>query len=238
MNNKFEQVTILETAEVPNGTYFTTGDAEPIIDEEKRTITILNGEGDHRSSWGHPQVTSTIIMETLDLVVVHVGFSHKHGGSQFWRYYAVNGGVKQISWGQLDDDTRQEILNSPRPAWAKVPGKLRKNYLSANPKKNAFTAYKVCAINEGGELTSLFNPDIVYQIGKTKVQKSQPDHQGGYYVHKDKDTMLALYEAGDLVAPHRMPEKFAVVKCECWGNQVDYSNGKTAVSYCKPIEVL
>lgn len=242
----FSPVSIIESNDVPDSTYFRTGDAEPTINTEERTITVLDGEGTRRS-WGKPGITSTIVLETLDLVAIHVGFHHKHGGGQFWRYYQINGDIKQVSWGSLDDDTRAAILDAKRPSWAKAPGKLRSQYKSANPKKNMFTAYKVCGINDDGQLTSLYDTDIIYEIGRTKVQAARGgvddwtgdwNHGGGWYVHLDAQNVLDLYLSEKLVASHRMQPCAALVKCECWGNTVSFPNGKIAVTYCKPVELM
>lgn len=247
MSNKdFSPVSITESNDVPDSTYFRTGDAEPTFDNEIRTIEILNGNGTSRS-WGRPGVTSTVVLETLDLVAIHVGFHHKHGGGQFWRYYQINGDIKQVSWGSLDDDTRSAILEAKRPSWAKAPGKLRSQYKSANPKKNLFTAYKICGINDNGELTSLYDTDIVYEIGRTKVQAARGGyshwtgetvHGGGWYVHLDAQSTIDLYLAEKLVNRDRMQPRAALVKCECWGNTVEFPSGKIAVTYCKPVELM
>lgn len=244
-NKTFSPVSIIESNDVPDSTYFRTGDAEPTINNETRTITVLDGEGTSRS-WGRPGITSTVILETLDLVAIHVGFHHKHGGGQFWRYYQINGDIRQVSWGSLDDDTRAAILDAKRPSWAKVPGKLRSQYKSANPKKNMFAAYKVCGINDDGQLTSLYDTSIVYEIGRTKVQAARGgfneyvgwQHNGGWYVHLDAQNTLDLYLSEKLVNSNLMQPRAALIKCECWGNTVEYASGKIAVTYCKPVELM
>ena len=241
----FSQVSIIESNDVPDSTYFRTGDAEPTINSEERTITVLDGEGTRRS-WGKPGITSTVVLETLDLVAIHVGFHHKHGGGQFWRYYQINGDIRQVGWGSLDDDTRAAILDAKRPSWAKVPGKLRSEYRTASPKKNMFVGYKVCGINDDGQLTSLYDTSIVYEIGRTKVQAARGgwndyagwQHNGGWYVHLNAQNTLDLYLAEKLVGSDRMQPRAALVKCECWGNTVEYASGKIAVTYCKPVELM
>lgn len=241
--NEFTPVTIIKSNNVPDSTYFNTAEVEPIASGQ--TITILNGEGTRRG-WGRPGVTSTVVFESLDLVAVHVGFHHKHGGGQFWRYYAINGEIRQVGWKDLDDDTRQAILDSKRPTWAKLPGKLRSQYKPANPKKNLFTAYKVCGLTGDGQLTSLYDPNLVYEVGKTKVQAARgytsdwgdAIHDGGFYVHTNPIEVLEKYQSGNLVAEDKVQPTAALVKCECWGNAVQYDNGKIAVSFCRPVEVV
>jgi hypothetical protein len=248
VNQDFIPARILESSDVPNGTYFRTGDAEPVVNEADRTITVFDGRGSHRG-WGSPSVTSTVVLETLDVVAIHVGFRHKHGGSQFWRYYYVNGGITQVRWSQINDDMRAAILEAAgkrAPRWANSPGGLRSQYKSSNPKAKAFTAYKVVGVNGDGELTSLYDPDIVYTLGRTKVQAARGGvdydgstrHNGGWYVHLDREACVQKYLDGNLVAESKMQPLAALIRCECWGNTVQYNNGKIAVTYCKPLEII
>lgn len=220
--------------EVPDSTYFTTGDCEPTLKDD--TLVVYDGKGRSRG-WGAPSVTSTVVFESTDLVAIHVGFHHKHRGSQFWRYFQVNGEIKQVEWKALDDDTRAAILEAYEknaPSWAKEPGKLRKDYLPANPKKNVFTAYKIMALTDLG-LTSLYDHSTVYEIGKVKVQASKPNHSGGWYVYPGQD-VKEQYLAGEIINTPKSGKK-ALVRCECWGNKV-YYDSKIAVTYCKPVEVV
>src|SRR3990167_49258 len=60
------------SSDVPDGTYFRTGDAEPSINEDG-SIIILDGNGSSRS-WGRPGVTSTVVYDDCDLIAVHIGF--------------------------------------------------------------------------------------------------------------------------------------------------------------------
>lgn len=229
-------LTIELSKNVPDNTYFTSSDCEPTLDG--KTLTIYNGKGRSRS-WGAPSVTSTVVFESTDIIAIHVGFHHKHRGGQFWRYFQINGEVKQVEWKNLDDDTRQAILEAYEknaPNWANIPGKLRSQYQIAKPKANLFTAFKIMRVGDDGNLTSLYDKSIIYEIGKTKVQASRPDHEGGWYVYKTED-VKARYLAGDVINVPK-PGKKALVKCECWGNQVHYDNDKISVTYCKPVEVI
>lgn len=118
---------ITETNQVPDSTCFRVGDAEPTINGDD--IEILNGQGTRRSSWGTPQVNTTILTETCDFVAALIGFSHKHGGGQFYRYYIANGkGPQRVTWSKLTDDERQIVIDAyeeKAPHWARRPGKLR-----------------------------------------------------------------------------------------------------------------
>jgi len=218
--------------EVPDSTYFNRNACEPKLKDDK--LIVYNGQGNRRG-WGSPSVTSTIVFESTDVIAIHIGFHHKHRGSQFWRYYADG---KQVEWKTLDDDTRQAILEAyekKAPRWANPPGKLRKDYLSAKPKNNMFIGYKVCNLVDE-KLTSLFDETIEYKLGKTKVQASKPDHEGGWFVHS-LEGLREKYLSGNLYKKPTLGQK-AIVKCECWGNIVKYEHGKIAVTYCKPIEII
>lgn len=221
--------------DVPDSTYFTTGDCEPRLKDD--TLVVYDGKGSRRG-WGAPSVTSTVVFESTDLIAVHIGFHHKHRGSQFWRYFQINGEIKQIEWKHLDDDTRAAVLEAYEknaPSWAKEPGKLRKDYLSANPKKNLFAAYKVMRVNDDDSLASLYDKSVTYEIGKTKVEQSKPGHSGGWYVYAGED-VKERYLAGEIIDTPK-PGKKALVRCECWGNKV-YYDSKIAVTYCKPVEIV
>lgn len=242
------------SSNVPDDTYFRTGEVEPEIDGH--TLTLYNGDGRHRS-WGHPGVTSTVVVEAIDFVAVHVGFHHKHGGGQFWRFYNVNGLIEQVAWKALPDETRQIVLDAieagKAPSWARSPGKVRKDY--HRPSQHKFTAYKIVVLAEDGTMHSLYMPaSRTYEIGKTAIEQARPDHGGGLYVYADRDTLIATYQAGALVTD-RLPGQRAVIECECWGNIEYYSptgacishwvrKGETAsvkkmsVTYCRPIRIL
>jgi len=120
---------IKETASVPDTTYFRVGDAAPYVQDG--AIYIRNGKGTARSSWGAPGVTSTVVVNTDDLAAIHVGFYHKHGGGQFWRYFRYRDGeIVRERWSGLSDDERLMVLRGwgdRAPSWAKRPGKLRKD---------------------------------------------------------------------------------------------------------------
>ena len=68
---------------VPDSTYFRTGDVEPTVVND--TINMIEGQGSRRS-WGRPQANNTVLIDDCDFVVIHTGFSHKHGGGQFFMY--------------------------------------------------------------------------------------------------------------------------------------------------------
>jgi len=251
-------IEIRESDQVPDSTYFRVGSAEPDVNADG-SITIYNGQGTRRSSWGAPGITSTVIYRSADFVAVHVGFHHKHGGGQTWRYYRTNGDdrVQRLTWSQLDDELRAEILDAcgqNAPNWAKAPGKLRKDYKRPDPKARAFTGYKVMRV-EGDTLESLYDPRTTYELGTTRIERSRPYHNGGYYVVPKLDGLKERFLAGNV---YKAPTAgtYAIVECECWGNREYYAPDwvhpshlewfgdpldwadKIAVTYCKPLTVI
>lgn len=231
---------ISESSNVPDSTYFRTGDAEPKINADG-SITIYNGNGTHRG-WGTPGVTSTVVYKDCDLVAIHVGFHHKHGGSQFWRYYTTDGTeTRQIAWAKLADPQREAVLaayEEKAPNWANVPGKLRTQY--AKPTSKTVTAYKLVRMFVSGEMCSLYDYGTEYVIGKRLAQAARPDHNGGYYAHPSIEQVKALYHSGNLVPADCLKDvrTLALLKVEMGGTIIHYANGKMAATYCTPIEVL
>jgi len=189
------------TNEVPDGTYFRTGDAEPIFDG--RTVTCRDGRGTLRSSWGAPGVTSTVVVERPDFVAVHVGFYHKHGGGQFWRYYRPG---KRVMWRSLSEAERLEVLDGwieRAPGWAKCPGKLKKDYLKPGEIRKVeelpdgrIAAYKWLKVLEDGRLASprAFGQHV-WKDGRlvADVVPTEKNTHGIYAVKSRRDPALTAY---------------------------------------------
>jgi hypothetical protein len=241
-------IQIFETNVFPDSTYFTTGDVEPAVSDETRAIVIINGEGTRRS-WGRPQVTSTIVYQSDDFVSIHVGFSHKHRGGQFWRHYSINGEIVQVSWAKLDDSLRAEILEAydkKAPGWAKSPGKLRKDYIK--PGQTKMVTFKAVAAET---MTSLYDGRTCYEIGKRLAEavdrRAGQDngwgdavHGGGWYSHPSIDKVKKLLIDGNLVPDKKLEgvKAVAIIKCEISGRIVSFPNGKIASTYLTPVEVV
>ena len=246
------QMEIKQSHQVPDNTYFRTGDAEPTI-EQDGSITILDGNGKHRG-WGSPGVTSTVIYDNEDdFVAVHVGFHHKHGGSQFWRYYTTDGEeTRRLTWGQLPDQVRQAVLDAytdHAPTWANSPGKLRSQRKKPSTRKR--TTYKLVRLDlDDGKMVSLYDGRTQYQIGKRLVEAVNYDagedewgfvrHGGGYYSHPTPEQVKALYESGNLVPAQclRDADHLALLECEISGRIAKFPNGKLASTYLKPVRVV
>jgi hypothetical protein len=64
-------------------------------------------------------------------------------------------------------------------------------------------------------------------------------HNGGFYVHRDKERVKELFLNGRLVPSSKYVDgEYALVECECYGRVATFSNGKLAVTYCKPLSVI
>lgn len=224
----------------PDDTYFTTDAAQPEIQEDG-SIGLVNGRGRSRG-WGSPQVTSTIVLNESDFCAIHVGYSHKHRGGQFWRYFAIlDGQTVQRSWAQLSDETRQQVLDAAKtkaPSWANIPGKLRSE--AERPTTTRRLAYKLVERRDDGALVSLFDGSTVYTIGEELHQTAKGDHEGGYYVHDTPGRVMELWGRGELVPDqaYRQDRDLVLLECECWGRMLRYDNQKLAASYLKPVRIV
>ena len=243
---------IKTNSNVPDSTYFTTTEVEPNI-EKDGSITIFNGKGTRRSSWGAPSVTSTVVLDECDFCAIHIGFHHKHRGGQSWYYYMTDGAeTYRVKWQQLPDELRQRVLDNVdnAPGWAKEPGTLRSTY--AKPALKTMTTYKLVKV-QADRLVSLYDGVTEYVIGKRlgKAVGTEPQremehygvaaaHDGGYYSHPTQEQVMRLWESGNLV-PDRCKAtalRLALIECEISGVIVEYANGKLASTYLKPLRVV
>lgn len=222
-------LTIQTSGGVPDSTYFRVGSCEPDLDADGATLTIYDGDGSRRSSWGAPGVTSTVVLHADDLVAVHVGFHHKHGGGQFWRYVRpVSDGARweRVGWAALDDEDRQRVLDAvadgKAPSWAKAPGKLRSERRVAA--RETQTAYKIVRISDDGRYVSAYDGVTEYALGKRLAERARPDHGGGYYSYPSADGVEERFWHGALL-PERcyVPgARYAVLEVEIGGRVVVY----------------
>lgn len=232
---------IHESNNVPDSTYFSTYHVTPDINVDG-SLTIYDGKGTYRSSWGAPGVTSTVVLDDDDLVAIHVGFHHKHGGGQFWRYYTTDGETtRQIEWRQIPDEARQRILDAAKrlaPSWAKAPGKLRTQY--AKPSLRTQTSYKLVRLESDGRMVSLYDGATEYRIGKRLAQQAQPGHYGGWYSHPTREQVMRLWERGALVPDRCVVEgaAYAMIECEVAGTIIRYDNNKLSSTYLTPLRVV
>lgn len=235
----------IESGRVDN-TYFTATDVEPDIktgDDGEMFVQFYAGEGKRRS-WGRPQCSNYILFDDCDLLASLTGFSHKHRGGQFYRYFVKtdDGKIERRTWSQLTEDEQRIVLAAYQehaPSWARTPGALKSERKAKITE--TFSAYKVLRVIDGADsqsFESLYDATR-WEIGKRNTQAAKPDHNGGYYVHESAEKIMQLWNNGELV-PERCykPGVYALVRCECGGNVAHYSSGKIGVTYCRPVEVM
>jgi hypothetical protein len=237
-------ITITSENYTPDETYFGIRHVAPqlqIIDGET-VLTICNGAGTNRSSWGTPETTSTVVYEAEDLIAIHVGFHHKHRGSQFWRYYqSINGVWKKVDWVHLSDEDRQCILTAYKkkaPHWAKIPGKLRNEY--KKPELPTSTTYKIVQVIDG-RYYSVYKPDVEYVLNKRLAEKAVENHGGGYYSYPSLETLIKLFQDKTLFHSryYKHEMELAIIECEISGTIITtYDNGKCSSTYLKPVREI
>lgn len=228
----------------PDDTYFNTKSAQPELErneEGQQVLKLVNGQGTRRS-WGAPGVTSTVVLEAADLVAVHVGFYHKHGGSQFWRYYRLSEGQEwqEVTWAKLSDPERERVLiayEDRAPSFAKEPGKLRTSY--AKPALTTYTTYKIVEVVDG-KYYSVFDGKTQYAMGKRLAEKAVSEHGGGYYSYPTAEGVEAAFQAGTLFPSHCYdnPMTLALIECEISGTIINYQGRKFASTYLRPLGEL
>lgn len=229
----------------PDDTYFNTKDAQPELEQGEQdnpVLKLVNGQGTRRSSWGAPGVTSTVVLNVDDLVAIHIGFYHKHGGGQFWRYYRWNGEEwQEARWPKLSDLERERVsiaYGDRAPSFAKSPGKLRTSY--AKPSVNTRTTYKIVELVDDTRLFSVFDGKTEYVIGKRMVERAVAEHGGGYYSYPSIEGVEQRFNTRKLF-PERCygdPMKLALIECEISGTILEYENGKLASTYLKLVRIV
>jgi hypothetical protein len=148
-------------------------------------------------------------VDEADFAAVHVGFYHKHGGSQFWRYYTVgNGSIVQLYWKDLSETQRLGVLDAwaaKAPCWAKRPGKLRSQRLKPRELEQVertetgqFIGYKWLAVDADG---LLYSPSVFahprWCDGRlvADVTPTPTNTNGIYAVKSPKSPELARFSA-------------------------------------------
>jgi hypothetical protein len=102
----------------------------------------------------------------------------------------------------------------------------------------AWTAYKVLAKHENGNLVSAFDGSA-YVPGIWREETARVGHGGGFYYYGDKELAISTTRRGATFAKSVSEGKSLVLcKVECSGKQVGYSAGKWAASRLRVIEEL
>lgn len=210
---------------VPDGTYFTLSNVEPRI--SGHSLIIYQGQGTRRS-WGRPGVDSSVVVNTATFTAIHVGYHHKHRGSQGWFYYL---NAERVVWSSLNDKRRKQVLDNvaKAPGWTKCPGELRTSRRALQVRQTAYKAVQHCP----NGLCSWYDPRITYTVGQIKCQSAKPDHEGGLYSFPTIDA--AVLFAKKNVSPF---VGWEILECQIWGKTITYDNGKQASTYLLPVRIL
>jgi hypothetical protein len=85
-----------------------------------------------------------------------------------------------------------------------------------------------------GKYYSIYDGKTEYILGQTMHQEAQENHKGGFYVYQNVDEVIfadiPFKKGGMFIAPR------TILKCLCWGKQLEYDNGKLAFSYICPVQ--
>jgi hypothetical protein len=114
---------ILEEEKKITYDFLDRGDVEPVMDEFG--LHIWSGRY-YGTGCG-----SQIILNDSDLTTILIGYWYlvkkkKRFGGQFYRHYKH---AVRIDWKKLDEEDKLRILDQPIPEWARLPGKLKRDYL-------------------------------------------------------------------------------------------------------------
>lgn len=168
----------------------------------------------------------------------------KYGNSPTKRYFFLRrkGRGVEVEW--LDgsakarviklakmSDTMGEVINT-LTGTAKRPLRLK------SVKPEIRVAYKIVeARNE--TYYSVFDPDLEWALGKTRIEASTPNHTGGYYVLSDSDTALQVLARNEVFSDTwQRGKKLALLECEVSGKVFKHDSGKLCVSRVKPVNLI
>lgn len=244
---------IVQAGEVVRDGYLVRRDVDPVLAQNADSLwtLTLRRQGEH-GKFDVPYIASEALLADAELgfVVVLVSYhgtepfgrkrnQHVSKG-QFYRFYrqVESGDWQRLVWRQLNDETRQMILELDRPEWARNPGKL-----SSERKPPArmveMISYKVVRVI-GGRYYSLYKPDVEYVLGQRVKQPAMPGHQSGFFSYPTNEEGLKYLESCVRSLPFHddveTPE-LALLECEIGGRIIHYGH-KMASTYLCPIRVL
>jgi len=120
---------IIQSEHAADNYYLRTGDVEPEIRNDGKSLEIYNGDN-QKSGNKWCNVKNIVVYNDDHLTSVLCSWTCRHSGSQFWRHY--RDGVR-VNWKSLNDSEKMTILDAYAedhvPAWANQPGKLKRDYL-------------------------------------------------------------------------------------------------------------
>lgn len=224
---------IIESGDIPAGSFIEARDVEPRLGSEE--LTIFAGTGPSYP-WGNAVVTSTVVLCDPDLVAIHLRICHRHGTEQVWRYYRRKAeGWQRITWNRLLTSDRQRVLQAyeqQAPAFAVLPGSLPGQSWTVSMKVGP--TYLLARI-EGERYYALNNPAVEYVLG-TSVSADQTG-SAEIRSYPCLACLLIKWRAGTLVHSPDLPRTLALLECRVEG-EVQLLGGKVVSSLLCPERVV
>lgn len=115
---------------------------------------------------------------------------------------------------------------------------VAKRPLKAKVARQVRTAYKIVESRDG-TYYSVYEPDLEWALGKTRIEASTPNHTGGYYVFADRATALHVLARNEVFSDAwQRGKRLALLECEVAGKVHEHDNGKLCVSRVKPVQLV
>lgn len=115
---------------------------------------------------------------------------------------------------------------------------VAKRPLKAKVARAVRTAYKIVEARNG-TFYSVYEPELEWSLGKTRIEASTPNHGGGYYVFADSATALRVLGRNEVFNDAwQEGKRLALLECEVAGKVYEHDNGKLCVSRVKPVHLV
>lgn len=244
---------IVQSGEVVRDGYLVRSDVDTRLEKNADGLWVLTlrRQGKH-GDFGIPYIGSEVLLADAELgfVVVLIAYhgteaygrkkNRRVSKGQFYRFYRQieTGDWQRLVWRELNDETRQMVLDLPSPEWARKPGKLSSER-KPPAKRVIMTSYKVVRLIDG-RYFSLYQPDQEYILGQRVKQPAKPGHAGGFFSYPTNEMGLDYLQTCVRSLPFHSdvetPE-LALLECEIGGRIINYGR-KMASTYLCPIRVL
>jgi hypothetical protein len=172
------------------GNWITADETKPYFSENE--LILKNGKWSI-SGHGVAEINSHIIVNDPDLTSIFVAYryfgKYKGGSSYYWHF---KNGIR-VSFNKLSEEDKLRILDGDIPHFAKVPGKLKIDYLN-NPDNpflktemegDTIIAYKYLHQDENGKFYSLRGNNFEWKDGCLDADQTiTEDNTSGIYAMK------------------------------------------------------
>lgn len=93
----------------------------------------------------------------------------------------------------------------------------------------AIEGYKAVALTEDGSYRSVWDQSE-WPIGRTRIERVQYAHGGGYYYYRDLTTLVEAARKNEIFGEARNHRRLAILAVRADGRQIAYSGGKYAAT--------